>query len=125
LKSGKEKSKEHKKAILNGVHDALVEAVKIPDHDRLQRIYELDEDSFEASKSKTSNITLIGIIMFEGRTQEAKKALYKAINNNLASNPGIDGDDIIIVLIESPLGNWGINGGKSASEVDIGFNISV
>jgi len=36
LKSGKEKSKEHKKAILNGVHDALVEAVKIPDHDRLQ-----------------------------------------------------------------------------------------
>jgi len=63
--------------------------------------------------------------MFEGRTQEAKKALYKAINNNLASNPGIDGDDIIIVLIESPLGNWGINVGKSASEVDIGFNISV
>ena len=73
----KGKSKEYKKAILNGVHDALVKAVKIPDHDRFQRIYELDEDNFEAPESKTSNITLIEIIMFKGRTQEAKKALYK------------------------------------------------
>ncbi len=121
----KGKSKEHKKAILNGVHDALVEAVKIPDNDRIQRIYELDEDSFEASETKTNNITLIEIVMFEGRTIKAKKALYQAINNNLASNPGINGNDIIIVLIESPLENWGINGGKPASEVDLGFNVTV
>jgi phenylpyruvate tautomerase PptA (4-oxalocrotonate tautomerase family) len=119
------KSKEYKKAILDSVHDALVEAVKIPDHDRFQRIYELDEDSFEAPESKTSNITLIEIIMFEGRTQEAKKALYKAIIKNLASNPGIDGEDVTIVLIDSPLENWGINGGKPANEVDLGFDVKV
>ena len=121
----KGKSKEYKKAILNGVHDALVKAVKIPDHDRFQRIYELDEDNFEAPESKTSNITLIEIIMFKGRTKETKKALYKAIIKNLASNPGFDRDDITIVLIDSPLENWGINGGKPANEVDLGFNVKV
>jgi phenylpyruvate tautomerase PptA (4-oxalocrotonate tautomerase family) len=63
--------------------------------------------------------------MFKGRTIEAKKALYKSINDNLASNPGIDGDDITIVLIEPPLENWGIRGGKPASEVKLGFNITV
>ena len=120
----KGKTKEHKKAILTGVHDALVESVKITDHDRLQRIYELDDDNFE-SNAKTDNITIIEIILYKGRSNEAKKALYKAINNNLALDPGIDGNDIIIVLIEPPLKNWGIRGGKPASEIDLGFNIRV
>jgi phenylpyruvate tautomerase PptA (4-oxalocrotonate tautomerase family) len=106
------------------VHDALVESVKIPDHDRLQRIYELDDDNFE-SNAKTDNITIIEIILYKGRSNEAKKALYKAINDNLALDPGIDGNDIIIVLIEPPLENWGIRGGKPASEIDLGFNIKV
>jgi phenylpyruvate tautomerase PptA (4-oxalocrotonate tautomerase family) len=120
----KGKTNEHKKAILTGIHDALVESIKIPDHDRLQRIYELDEDNFEAHE-KTDNITLIEIILYKGRSIEAKKALYKAINKNLASDPGIDGNDIFIVLLEPPLENWGIRGGKPASEVDLGFNIKV
>ena len=46
----KGKSDEHKKAVLDGVHDALVQAVKIPDYDRLQRIYELDKANFEFIK---------------------------------------------------------------------------
>ena len=45
----KGKSKEYKKALLDGVHDALVEAIEIPDYDRFQRLYELENDNFEAS----------------------------------------------------------------------------
>ncbi len=119
------KSNEHKKAILDGVHDALVQAIKIPDYDRFQRIYELDEANFECPETKTDNITLIEITMFKGRSIEAKKALYKTINDNLAQNPGIDGNDIIIVIYEPPLENWGLRGGKPASEVDLGFDINV
>ncbi len=63
--------------------------------------------------------------MFKGRSFEAKKQLFQAIVDNLAKNPGIKGDDIIIVLHEPPLENWGIRGGKPASEVDIGFRIDV
>lgn len=121
----KGKSKEYKKAILDGVHDALVQAIKIPDYDRFQRIYELDEENFEVPEPKTDNVTLIEITMFKGRTIESKKAIYKAINENLAQNPGIDGNDITIVLYEPPLENWGVRGGKPASEVDFGFNITV
>jgi phenylpyruvate tautomerase PptA (4-oxalocrotonate tautomerase family) len=121
----KGKTKEYKKAILNGVHDALVEAIKIPDYDRFQRIYELDENNFEVPETKTDKVTLIEITMFQGRSIEAKKALYKLINHNLAKNPGIDGNDITIVLLEPPLENWGVMGGKPANEVDLGFNITV
>ena len=121
----KGKSSEYKKAILDGIHDALVEAIKIPDHDRFQRLYELDKENFEAPPAKTDNITLIEITLFKGRSFEAKRDLYKVIVNNLASNPGIAGDDIVIVLHEPPLENWGIRDGKPANEVDLGFEIKV
>jgi hypothetical protein len=45
---------DYKRAILDGVHAALVEAFVIPDHDRHQQIYELDENSFEIPSSKSS-----------------------------------------------------------------------
>ncbi len=119
------KSKEYKKALLDGVHEALVQSIKIPDYDRTQRLYELDADNFEATPNKTDNITVIEIVMFKGRSIEAKKQLYKTSVNNLTENPGIKGDDIIIVLHEPSLENWGIRGGKPSSEVDIGFRIDV
>lgn len=121
----KGKSSEYKKALLDGVHRALVQTIKILDHDRTQRLYELDADNFEASPNKTDNITVIEIVMFKGRSIEAKKQLYKTIVSNLAENPGIKGDDIIIVLHEPSLENWGIRGGKPANEVDLGFKIDV
>jgi len=55
----------------------------------------------------------------------AKKELYKAIADNLAQNMRIDGNDIVIVIHEPPLENWGVRGGKPASEVDLSFNIEV
>ncbi len=121
----KGKSNEHKKAILDGVHDALVQAIKIPDYDRSQRVYELDKDNFEYPETKTDNVTLIEITMFQGRSLAAKKELYKTITENLAQNPGITGDDITIVLYEPPLENWGIKDGKPAIEVNLGFEIKV
>ncbi|MCE7698647.1 MAG: 4-oxalocrotonate tautomerase family protein, partial [Methanobacterium paludis] len=41
----KGKSEKYKKAILNGVHNALVESFGIPEDDRFQRLYELPEDN--------------------------------------------------------------------------------
>jgi phenylpyruvate tautomerase PptA (4-oxalocrotonate tautomerase family) len=120
----KGKSIDYKKALFDGVHEALVETIKIPDHDRFQRIYELENDNFEYPKTKTDNVTLIEITMFAGRSVEAKKSLIKAINKNLSLNPGIDVEDIIIILKEPPLENWSIRG-KPADEIDLGFNINV
>lgn len=121
----KGRSAEYKKAILNGVHSALVEAFKIPDYDRNQRIYELDPEGIELPTNKTEQFTLIEITAFKGRSDLAKKNLFKSIVNNLQASPGISGDDIMIIIHEPPLENWGIRGGKPANEVDLGFNIEV
>ena len=87
-------SKEYKKAILDAVHDALVESIKIPNYDRFQRLYELEKENFEFPPNKSEHVTLIEITMFPGRSLEAKKAFYQNLVDKLAKNPGIDGDDI-------------------------------
>jgi phenylpyruvate tautomerase PptA (4-oxalocrotonate tautomerase family) len=118
------KSAEYKKALLNGIHDALEEAIKIPDSDRRQRLYELNDFDFERT-GRTDAYTIIEITMFKGRSFEAKKALYSAIVRNLEASPGIPGGEVTIVIHEPPLENWGIRGGKPASEVNLGFNVNI
>lgn len=118
-------SSEYKKAILEGVHHALVYAFKIPDSDRFQRIYELDKEDFECPQDRSDAVTLIQITIFPGRSFDAKKELYENIVKNLGDNPGIDGHDIVIILLEPPMENWGVRGGKPASEVNFGFKIDV
>lgn len=121
----KGKPYEYKKAVLDGVHAALVEAFSIPEHDRIQRLYELDSACFEVPPTKTENFTIIEITAFPGRSLEAKKKLYSYIVNNLSSNPGIKGDDIFIIINEPSLENWGLRGGKPASEINFGFKIDI
>ena len=119
------KSAEYKKAVLDGVHEALVHTLGIPDSDRFQRLYELPTAEFEAPPDRSDQATIIEITMYRGRSFEAKKELYKGIIENLAKNPGINGYDIMIILLEPSLENWGIRGGKPASEVDFDFKIDI
>ena len=121
----KGRSPEYKQAILDGVHAALVEAFRIPDLDRNQRLYELDPEHFEFPEKHSDRFAVVEIVAFPGRSTEAKKNLYAAIVRNLERSPGIPGNDVLIIIYEPPMGNWGIRGGKPANEVDLGFRVDV
>ncbi len=120
----KGKSKEYKKSVLHAVHESLVMAFEIPDHDRNQRIIEIDPDNFEYPTEKSEDFLTIEMTVFPGRSFQAKKALYREIASRL-EKLGIKGNDVLIILNEPPLDNWGIQGGYPASEVDIGFKLDV
>ena len=119
------KTKEYKKKLLDSIHTALFEAFQIPDYDRMQRLYELDPENFETIQGKSDKFTLIELTVFKGRSIEAKRKLYSLIVQKLNEALGIDGNDIMIVVNEPPLENWGIRGGKAAIDVDFGFKIDV
>jgi phenylpyruvate tautomerase PptA (4-oxalocrotonate tautomerase family) len=110
-----------KKALFDAVHNALMDALKIPDDDRLQRLVEHDSDDFEVP---SPTFTIVKITMFPGRSDAAKGELYQAIVGNLGEL-GIPPNDVFIVLEEPPLDNWGIRGGVPASEVELGFEREV
>ncbi|MGD0916663.1 MAG: tautomerase family protein [Thermodesulfobacteriota bacterium] len=118
------KTREFRRLIFDAVHDSLVAALKIPDHDRNQRIVEIRLDNLEFPAGRTESFVTIEMTVYPGRSLQAKKALYQEIVSRL-QRLEIQGDDILIVLNEPPLENWGIRGGYPASEVDIGFEINV
>ena len=120
----KGRSPSEKKKLLELVHSSLVEAFKIPDHDRIQRVYEFSEDDFEIPNDRSNKFTIIEIVIFPGRSAEAKKKLYKLIFSEL-KQLGYQDNDACVVLHEPNLDNWGVRGGQSGREVDLGFNLKV
>jgi len=120
----KGKSKEEKKALSDAIHAALMEAFRIPENDRNQRIFEFEPENFDVPEGKTSNYTLIEITAFPGRSLDAKRKLYQTIIQNL-NKLDIQPNDLLIVLKEPPLDNWGVRGGIPASEIDLGFKLDV
>jgi len=118
-------NRKYRRALLDGVHYALVEAFLIPESDRHQQLFELDRDHFDIPGGKSDQFVIVEIIAFQGRSLDAKRKLYATIVKNLGESPGIVGDDILIIIHESPLENWGIRGGRPAHEVDLGFNVEV
>lgn len=118
------KPEEYKRKLLDIVHDALVEAIRIPDWDRTQILQEHKRANFDIPPGKSDKYTCIEILMFPGRSLEAKRKIYELITRNLKSALGVDESDVSIILLEPPMENWGVLG-KPASEIDIGFKIDV
>jgi len=113
-----------KKQLLDAVHDALVETFGIPEEDRTQRLIEHDPENFEIETARSEKYTLVEITAFPGRSREAKRALYAAIVRNLGAI-GTPENDVLVVVHEPPMQNWGIRGGRSADEVELGYRLDV
>jgi phenylpyruvate tautomerase PptA (4-oxalocrotonate tautomerase family) len=118
------RSATQKQALLDAAHAALVETLGIPDHDRIQRIVEHAREDFELPPNRSDDFVLVEVTMFAGRSRQAKRRLYRALVRNFGGL-GVAPADVLVVLHESPMENWGIRGGQMASEVDLGFQVQV
>lgn len=111
-------------ALIEAVYNAQREALKVPKDDRQIRYLEYPPERFAIPPGKTDNYTVVEITLFPGRSIKAKRTLYASITRRFA-DLGIDPEDVLVVLHEPPLENWGIRGGQPASEVDLGFSLDV
>ena len=114
---------EQVQAFIQAVYEAQREALKVPDGDRQIRYIEHAPERFAVPPGKTENYTFIEIVMFPGRSLEAKRRLYTGIVRRLGEL-GVAPADVFIVLHEPPLENWGLRG-VPASEVELGFDLNV
>jgi phenylpyruvate tautomerase PptA (4-oxalocrotonate tautomerase family) len=116
-------SREQEESLMKAVHDAMVEALKIPQTDRTVRLVVHEPHRFAVDPGKDERFTLITIDLFEGRSLKAKATLYAALVRNLEPF-GIPPNHVKTVLHEVPRQDWGIRG-VPASEIDLGFEIKV
>ena len=117
-------SKDYKDTLFRSVHDAIVSALYIQENTCIQRIYELDECSFELSPGKTEKFTLIEITILPGRSAAMKKSVIIGIISLLGERLQIPPADIIIIIHEQPLENFGFRG-QHAIEMDLQYKKDV
>jgi len=110
--------------LIEAVQTALVAAFRIPEGDRDVVLDLYGENRRIVSAGRSERYTRVEIVGIAARSLEAKRALFKAIADNLEA-VGVPRNENRIFLIEPPADCWGIKGGVLASEADIGFEINV
>ncbi len=98
------------------IYQAMRSAIAIPTHDHFQVITEHDHTSLIYDPTfldieRTDDIIVIQITLNEGRTLEAKKALYQEIAGRLHTTLGIRTEDVFINLVEVKKENWSFGNG--------------
>ena len=111
---------------MEAVQAALVSAFRIPEEDRSARLVVHEPHRFAVPPALTQPeyATAVTIDAFAGRSLDAKRALYRAIVENLEVL-GIPRDHVKVLVRDVPRENWGIRGGQAGSDVAIGFLIEV
>ncbi len=105
-------------AIGDAIHQAMIETITIPPDDRFQIFTEHGPDAPLVADRKylgverTENVVIIQITLNRGRTLEQKRALYRAIADRLARDPGIRREDILVSLVEVGKEDWSFGNGE-------------
>jgi len=112
------KSEEYKKALGDGVHRALIEALDAPAADRFQIITEhpaggLIYDPTYLGVQRTDDIVIVQITLSAGRKLGQKRKLYQRIAEILAEKPGVRPQNVMINLVEVAWENWSFGNGEA------------
>jgi phenylpyruvate tautomerase PptA (4-oxalocrotonate tautomerase family) len=113
-------------ALIDAIHEAIVTAFEIPPQDKHVRLTVHEPHRFATAPHLTQPefYTLVTIDCFAGRSIAAKRKLYAEVVERLAPF-GIPRDHVTIVVRDLPTENWGIRSGQAASDIDLGFTITV
>jgi len=112
------KTEEYKRALGDGVHRAMVEAIEAPAQDRFQIITEhpasgLIYDPTYLGVQRTENIVIVQITMSTGRKPPQKRKLFQRMAEILAENPGLRPQDLMVNLVEVAWENWSFGNGEA------------
>jgi 4-oxalocrotonate tautomerase len=112
------KTEEYRKALADGVHRALVEAMDAPAQDRFQIITEhpaggLIYDPTYLGLQRTDNIVMVQITLSTGRKLAQKRKLFRRMAEILAENPGLRQHDLMVNLVEVAWENWSFGNGEA------------
>ncbi|MGC1373524.1 MAG: tautomerase family protein [Candidatus Sulfotelmatobacter sp.] len=112
------KREEYKKALGDGIHRALIEALDAPAADRFQIITEhpasgLIYDSAYLGVQRTNDIVIVQITLSTGRKLGQKRKLYQRIAEVLAEKPGVRPQDVTINPVEVAWENWLFGNGEA------------
>jgi phenylpyruvate tautomerase PptA (4-oxalocrotonate tautomerase family) len=113
LRAGKPEA--YRQAIFDGLYRSMREALNVPEDDQFMTITEHDRANFRYGNAfgvvRSDDLVFIQITVFNTRTSEQKRALFRRIADLLGENPGIRPEDVFVNIIESAKENWSVGHG--------------
>jgi 4-oxalocrotonate tautomerase len=107
--------------LADAVHAALVQTCAVPAGDRFQLVLRLPPDGMllDASfggVSRGPDACIVEIAFLQGRTDDQKRALYRAIAEG-AQDSGMRPDDVMVALLENDRIDWSLGRGQAYVDV--------
>lgn len=115
---------QHREVLSNTLHSCVVDALNYPPEKKFQRFFPLKTEDFEYPSDRSEKYIIIEILLFSGRSLEAKKSLYRLLFDRLKEKLDIAPIDVEIILIETPSHNWGIRG-MAGDELSLSYKVNV
>ena len=113
LRAGKPQA--YRQAIFDGLYRAMREALNVPEDDKFMTISEHDAANFcfgnAYGVTRSADVVYIQITVFNTRTVEQKKALFRRIAELLGESPGIRPDDVFVNILDAGKENWSVGHG--------------
>jgi len=107
----------HLTTLLDGIHAAVVEALGVPTTDLYQILtqhepFELRALDTSLGYTRTRDLTIVRIVS-KARPERAKQRLYELIAHNLHERVGLDGDDLVVSVVENGAADWSFGRGRA------------
>ena len=113
LRAGKPEA--YRQAIFDSLYRAMRETLNVPEDDQFMTMSEHDSANFRTGTAygvaRTDDVVYIRISVFDTRTPEQKKALFKRTAELLGDNPGIKPENVFIAIQPSAKENWSVGHG--------------
>jgi phenylpyruvate tautomerase PptA (4-oxalocrotonate tautomerase family) len=105
----------YRQAILDSIYRALREALNVPEDDQFMTITEHEGANFRFGPylgvARSDDLLFIQITVFNTRTTDEKKALYRRMTELLGENPRIRPEDVFVTVLEAARENWSVGHG--------------
>ncbi|QRG04562.1 tautomerase family protein [Xanthobacter dioxanivorans] len=113
MRAGKPEA--YRQAMFDSLYRALRETLGVPEDDQFMTISEHDAANFRYGAAfgvtRSDDLVYIGITVFNTRTGEQKKTLFKRIAELLGENPGIRPENVFVVIADAAKENWSVGHG--------------
>ena len=113
MRAGKQEA--YRQAIFDVIYRAMREALDVPEDDQFMTITEHDAADFRYGNAygvaRSADVVYIQITVFNIRTLEQKRRLFRRIAELLGESPGIRPEDVFVNVLEAAKENWSVGHG--------------
>ena len=114
MRAGKPEA--YRQAIFDSLYRAMRVALDVPEDDQFMTITEHDAANFRYGAScfgvaRSDDLVYIQIAVFDTRTADQKKALFRRIAERLRESPGIRPEDVFVNVLDAAKENWSVGQG--------------